>query len=230
MFWGHALMVETSNPPQVAIGKSPEDAFDRRLCLPLPADTPFGDLRLKHLHILYNLDHVNVRLDEAYRYHRSDMTRCGPMMPRSVQISEEIIYWLKTTADDLIGLSALVGVKIESGVWPDQVKPDCIGGLIGAMQHPWILPELWAEFGSELRKLNDAANSYKHTFLLDQAHLLGRDDPLVPVMHNQRNRQVHEPEILVHTLREYVADFNLFYQRCLDELRECGLPEYSDGM
>jgi hypothetical protein len=45
-------------------------------------------------------------------------------------LSEQVIYWLRKTVDDLIGLHHVLAYREETGCYPRRVAPDSIGRLL----------------------------------------------------------------------------------------------------
>ena len=53
--------------PQIQIGKTHSESFHVKHMLPLPADTPFGNLALKYMSIIQRLDFVDVMMQTVYQ-------------------------------------------------------------------------------------------------------------------------------------------------------------------
>lgn len=118
--------------PQIETGKSPEEHLNIRHMLPLPADTPFfGNLSLKHTLIIQRLDHVNLMLRTVYESHERALADSfsGALLQHTL-VAEQVIYWLRKTADELIGLYQVLTLREETGRYPDRVSPDSIGRLL----------------------------------------------------------------------------------------------------
>lgn len=73
-------MMNDSELPQVRTGKRPNEAMNVRYILPLPAETPFGNLALKYTLILERLDHINYLVGQVYATYHVGKADLGPGM------------------------------------------------------------------------------------------------------------------------------------------------------
>lgn len=207
--------------PQVEIGKSPEEPLHVKHMLPLPADTPFGNLSLKYTRIVERLDHVNLSVQKAFASFDAAKARAffGGLMDHAL-LAEEVIYWVRKTADELIGLLNVLAHRESTGSYPSRVDPDSIGALLASKHVP---PALTAHLGF-LTTLNEVANAYKHSFVNSDLSLIGRDEPFVFALALKWNNLANPTQFHAVPLRDVVVQFNAFFFSVVDELRRCKLP------
>jgi hypothetical protein len=207
--------------PQIQIGKSPGESLHINHMLPLPADTPFGNLSLKYLRIVERLDHVNLSVQKAFASFESARTHDSSVsLTEHSLLTEEVIYWLRKTADELIGLLHVLAERESTGSYPSRVDPDSIGALLASEQIPPVLTAHTAF----LATLNDIANAYKHSFINSDLNLIGRDEPVVFALALKWNKLLSQPEFHAVPLRGVIVQFNTCFLSILEELRRCKLP------
>ena len=201
--------------PQINIGKKPHEHMHVTMVLPLPAHTPFGNLNLKSLQLLYRLDWVNLQIERVFKTHASiHLDPTGRGVFEHLLYAEETIYWLRKTADELISLAFVLETRARTGKWPQDVLVDCIGALKNK-EHPPpdTLKRGLEEFLPFLTTLNDVANAFKHSFINgDVGSLMGRDYPVVYTLELRKNRRRNEPILHSVTFSVIVLDFSRFYE------------------
>lgn len=209
-----------TEPPQINIGKRPEQHFNIVHMLPLPADTPFGNMFSKYMQILTRLDHANLLIRELFESYTRGKGAVDGSITHHLLLSEELVYWIRKTADELIALVHVLNERQSAGVYPDRIKPDGIGPLLALKEIPtWAQPH--CDF---LRLLNDIANAYKHSFINSDAMLVGKDEPGIYALMLERNYL--EKATTLHSIRvaELVVRFDAFFQAAVAELKNCKLP------
>jgi hypothetical protein len=210
-----------STVPQIEIGKSPGEPLNVEHMLPLPADTPFGNLSLKYTRIVERLDHVNLSVQKAFA--SFDAARARDLfggLTEHALLAEEVIYWLRKTADELIGLLIVLAQRESTGSYPSRVDPDSIGALLASKHVPAALT---AHIGF-LTTLNEVANAYKHSFVNSDLSLIGREEPIVFALALKWNNLANPTEFHAVPLREIIVQFNALFLSVVDELRLCELP------
>lgn len=192
-----------------------------KLILPLPADTPFGNLLLKHTQIIMRLDRVNAMVQTIYRsFEKIHTQNISDDLFEHTFLSEQVIYWLRKTADELIGLHYVLTEREESGSYPNRVAPDSIGNLLS---HKDIsLP--FVEHMNFLTTLNEISNAYKHSFVNSDLSLIGRDEPVVFALGLKRNALNNSPKFYAVPLQEVISRFDAFFVSMTEELRKCKIP------
>ena len=206
--------------PQIRTGKRVGEHLHVAHLLPLPADPPFGNLAGKYIDIVVRLDHVNVLVARVFSSYESAKAQNDGRIREHALLAEELVYWLRKTADELIALIHVLAVRQSTGAYPTRVETDCIGRLLGDKNPPaWVVPHL--EF---LRLLNDISNAYKHSFVNSELMLVGRDEPGVYALELKWNDLANQTGLYNIRVREVVMRFDAFFQSALEELRKCRLP------
>ena len=207
--------------PQINIGRRHGEPLNIVQWIPLPADTPFGNLALKFLTILERLDHVNGKIQGAFASY--ELAKANPLGRSSIMehalLAEETVYWMRKTGDELIGLVAFVAERQATGKWPTSLAPFPIADVLKRPPE-WVRSHL-----SFLSLLNEVSNAYKHSFMNSEATFVGRDEPGVYALGlKDNNLDKHEPKL--HNIRfaELVRRFDLFYQAAVEQLKACRLP------
>jgi hypothetical protein len=216
----HVEVLGMTNIPQINIGKQPEQHFNIVHMLPLPADTPFGNMALKYTQIVFRLDHANLLIREVFRSYVRAKTADDGTITHHLLLAEELVYWIRKTADELIALVHILNERQSAGAYPDRINPDGIGPFLALKNIPaWAQPH--CDF---LRLLNEISNAYKHSFINSDAMLVGRDEPGVYALSLKRNDL--EKATTLHNIRvtELVVRFDAFFQAALAELKNCKLP------
>lgn len=209
-----------TNIPQVSTGKQPEQHLNVVHMLPLPADTPFGNMAAKYSDIVLRLDHVNLLIREVFRGYARAKAADDGSITHHLLLAEELVYWIRKTADELIALVHILNERQSSGAYPERIDPDGIGPLLALKNIPaWAQPHC-----GFLRLLNEISNAYKHSFINSDAMLVGRDEPGVYALSLKRNDLEKETTLYNIRLTELVVRFDAFFQSALAELKNCKLP------
>lgn len=207
--------------PQINSGKSPEQHFNIALhMLVLPADTPFGNMAAKYSDIVRRLDHVNLLIREIFHSYVRAKSDDDGTITHHLLLGEELVYWIRKTADELIALVHILSERQRTGAYPERINPDGIGSLLALENIPlWVQPH--CDF---LHLLNEISNAYKHSFINSDAMLVGRDEPGVYALALKRNDL--EKATTLHGIRvaELVVSFDAYFQAARAELKSCKLP------
>src|SRR5260370_38695871 len=123
--------------PAINVGGEHQHITHASQLLPLPPDTRYGNLALKWMKIVGRLIRLNRKISTAYDLHSQAVSLKGPSASASTSTSieelpsllEEIAYWLRKTADELIGLSFLCEARLRGDPLPNSVEVDCIGAF-----------------------------------------------------------------------------------------------------
>ena len=207
--------------PQIDNGKRPEDPILAHVhLLPLPSDTPYGNLALKSLKIVMRIDWLNQRIQQVYASYALARS-VDPVVARPLEhqmIAEEVVYWVRKTTDELIGTCDFLLQAVEAREYPNSLRIDSIGSAL-ARRDSKITGHL-LEFTSFLAQLNDISNAYKHSFINSDVTLLGRDEPVVFALHLKYNRLEASPEFHAVILSHVVRHFSEFYVRAVALMAE----------
>ena len=207
-------MVASRPIPQIDNGKRPGEQLNVRHSWRLPSDTPYGNLLLKSLAIVERIDHVNRLIQQVYD-EWAPPHEVDPDADPKVDIlkhritAEEVVYWIRKTADELVQCSRLFQLRIEEGDWPEIIRPDSIGEMLGDVDCP-----LWSELEPRrpfLEKLNAISNAYKHSFINSDFVVVGAFEPAVFAATHPRNDLRRELELHDVPFDSLVNQFNDFY-------------------
>ncbi len=210
-----------SSAPQVHIGKLTDEHLHARHILPLPSDTPFGNLALKFLKLIERLDHSNRTIKRVYAsFEGISRVAITPNLTEHLLLQEEVVYWLRKSCDELISLNTVIARCRVSGAYPTAVNPDSIGALLAIEP----LPPYAAEHATFLSTINDIANAYKHSFINSEINRIGAEEPVVFALGLKRNSLANVPTFYTVSLRDVIEQFNMFYLSSVEELRASKLP------
>jgi hypothetical protein len=200
--------------PTIDIGGERQQVLHQTQMISLPSQTPFGNLGLKWMKIVSRLIRLNRMILEAYHLHTQAASLTQHVTPSPIEelphFLEEIVYWLRKTADELIGLSFLCEAYICSGSLPNKVDIDSIGALVNS--HHSVLQTQFASHLDHLRLLNDISNAYKHSFINSDLNIMGRDEPVLFALTLQRNDLSKKEAFVGVGLSEVVRSFSAFFQ------------------
>lgn len=211
------------NPLILEIGKKPGDPLHVLHFLPLPADSPYGNLALKYLEVFQRLDHANHTILRVYAQHTALRTDpASPYLSSHLFLQEEIVYWLRQAADELISLASVLEEWQRTGACPEVVPVDCIGSLLVSGNTTYT-PEILGF----LETLNNVSNAFKHSFINTQVSRVGAEEPVVYALGLKRNKLSNAPSFYQVTLASLINGFNSFFYSINHELKECKLPHQS---
>jgi hypothetical protein len=138
----------------------------------------------------------------------------GPIASSPIEelsyLLEEIAYWFRKTADELIGLSFLCEARLRGAPLPTSVDVDCIGALLRGGHS--ALQAYYSIHLPHLRSLNDISNAYKHSFINSDLNAMGRDEPVLYALTLQRNDLRNQPSFAGVALGAVVHAFDAFFQ------------------
>ncbi|MDO9366074.1 MAG: hypothetical protein Q7T58_07025 [Methylotenera sp.] len=178
---------------------------------------------MKYLKVFQRLDHANQTILRVYAQHAALRTDpASPYFSSHLFLQEEIVYWLRQSADELISLASVLEEWQRTGTCPEVVPVDCIGSLVvsgNTTYSPEILRFLEA--------LNNVSNAFKHSFINTQVSLIGAEEPVVYALGLKRNKLSNAPSFYQVTLTSLINGFNAFFSSIKQELKECKLPHQS---
>lgn len=206
--------------PQINTEKKVNEFLNVINLIPLPAETPFGNMLLKHMKIVTRLDYVNRKLKSVYADWRKAVSdKFDPWHSPTEHLLhiEEIAYFLRVTTDELISLCYLLYEHTRSGSYPTHLKVDSIGGLLNMLRHESHedveFCQIFFEFEDWLNTINNVTNAYKHSFINSDINVIGRNEPCVPVLSLPKNNlNKHEVSFYCLSLAELIDGFNRFYK------------------
>ncbi|MFB9079463.1 hypothetical protein ACFFLS_06215 [Flavobacterium procerum] len=184
--------------------------------------TPFGDFKLKWLQLIERFDNVNdliVELQNLYPVELPQSTVDKPFARSKIIykhkfLTEQIIYWLKKSADELSTILYILDYQRNNSIFPEELEIDCIGHFINK---PHSFHELLSEHKDYLKVLNDVANAYKHSILNSDDHYRqGAKEPIVFALQYPTNRNNNT----THSYKLALEDILLGYISFLEDVKE----------
>lgn len=208
--------------PQINVGKTPEQHLNIIHLLPLPADTPFGNMALKHTMLIQRFDHINLLIREIFATYESAKNLDNGRITRHLLLAEELVYWLRKTADELIGLLYMLSTRETTGTYPTKLPALPIAS-VKKTTPAWAVPHV--EF---LTLLGELSNAYKHSFFLSDLSMIGRDEPVLYTLAHGWNDLTKPPTFHNVRVRDVVERFDAFFQSVRQVLKASKLP-HRDG-
>ena len=195
--------------PQVNNGKTPNQYLSTLQMLPLPADTPFGNLALKYHKIISRTDHMNLRLHEVFESFNV-MRKLSFMPPGIIEhqfILEEIVYWMRRTIDELISLRYILYQKEITGDYPEKIEIDSIGALLNPKDRKLKgFRDEFSVFNNFFEQFNKISNAHKHSFINSEISQIGNLEPFVFALSLDRNDLGKNPEFHAYKIVDLVSN------------------------
>jgi len=211
-----------NNIPQINNGKTPGEALNIKHAILLPSHTPYGNLLLKGTNIIRRIDRINIEIQRVFSsyVHPSKQDINNPLQDIMEHqfYEEEVIYWLKKTADEIISLAFVIEEWDRTGDWPNRITIDCIGALKSNPSD--AIRKLFEPHTDDLNVLNEVANAYKHSFINTDINMMGAEQPGVIVLGLKRNKLLSEPEFYSVSFKDIVNRFSNFYETTLPVIQD----------
>jgi len=209
--------------PQIDNGKKPLQPLNIVHCIWLPSDTPYGNLLLKGMNILRRIDRVNLEIDRVFSSYvhpnKQDINNPQQDLLEHQFYAEQVVYWLRKTADELISLAYVLDERNRTGKWPISVKIDSIGGL--TEEHlSEELKQLFAPHAFFLATLNEIANAFKHSFINTDMTVVGSEYPVVYALALKRNKLSEQPRFYSVNFAEMIHTFSNFYKQTVESVQK----------
>ncbi len=216
--------------PQVDNGKRPHQPVNIVHIPQLPSDTPYGNLLLKGMNIVRRLDGVNLEIDRVFASYVHPKNENSPNPQQDILehqfYAEQVVYWLRKTADELISLAYAISEWKNNGQWPSAIKVDSIAGLkCGA---PQDVKNLFSPHEEYLFELNKVANAFKHSFINTDIAVVGAEDPVVYALALDRNKLSNKPEFYSVSFEALVQGFSRLYRPTMKVIQTWAAQAASD--
>lgn len=202
-------------------GKAPDDPYNASLGFWLPPDSPYGNLQLKYMKIIWRLDEANRKISDSWGFWA--VCSNGGMLPtgaleRHVFSNEEAVYMLRRAGDELVSMIWLLTKYENDGAYPSKIKIDCLGAAVSQSEDARL--SVFSSHVELMHMLNDIANAFKHSFINSDHTLLGSEEPRIHALslaYNKLNADAVFYDIPVDVL---VKKYNEFYKDCVKWLSE----------
>jgi hypothetical protein len=209
-------------PVLIDNGKKPNEFLNISQAFWLPSANPFCNFQLKLFDLIQRLDEANRRLLESFTLWTcvqnarvSGAMLLGHEVSRHHFASEQAVYLIRRTADELISLIYCLSYWETAQDYPQQIKIDCIGAAL-QLEDSSAISQIVAANKPLLSLLNDISNAFKHSFVNSDANLIGAEEPCIFVQALERNNlKTHKPVVHSTGLNKLAVDFNVFYKQCV---------------
>jgi len=183
--------------------------------IPFNANVPYANLVSKHTDIIQRIDNINIKIKLAFESYKKNITDKPPFQLANLTehcfIIEEIIYWLRKTADELISIMYVCKYFDKNQTHPSKIKFEKIDDLLKNEKSE--LSIIFATYLSSLENLNSISNAYKHSFVNSQLNIIGEFEPIVPalsLLHNNTNNPIKFYSIELAKIINNFSDFYVF--------------------
>lgn len=207
--------------PQIDNGKQPHQLLNIVHMPVLPSETPYGNLLLKGMNIVRRLDRVNLEVTRVFSayIHPKGHDHQDPRQDLFEHqfYAEQVVYWLRKTADELIALAYVIGEWKIAGEWPLAIKVDSIA----ALKHnpPPHVKSLFLHHESYLFTLNEVANAFKHSFINTDVTVMGSEYPVVFALALDRNKLSNTPQFYSVSFADLVESFSKLYKPTMETIQ-----------
>lgn len=216
--------------PQIDNGKQPFQPINIVHFPQLPSSTPYGNLLLKGINIVRRLDRVNLeiaRVFASYVHPKNEQSQ-NPLQDilEHQFYAEQVVYWLRKTADELISLAYAINEWKNNQEWPNAIKVDSIAGL--NRSPPREVKDLFAPYERYLSTLNEVANAFKHSFINTDMTIVGAEYPVVFALALDRNKLSNAPKFYSVRFSDIVQEFSRLYKPTMKTI-EAWAAQAADG-
>lgn len=188
----------------------------------LPNDSPYGNLLLKGMNIVRRIDRVNLEIERVFASYvhptKQDINDPRQDILEHQVYEEQVVYWLRKTADELISLAYVIDEWKRTGGWPQSVQVDSIAGLNGKISKE--MEELFAPHAGLLSTLNEVANAFKHSFINTDITVVGAEYPVVFALALKRNKLSERSMFHSVSFQQMIEAFSSFYNQVFTAIRE----------
>ena len=207
--------------PQIDNGKKPLQPLNVVHFIWLPSNTPYGNLLLKGMNIVRRIDRVNLEVGRVFTSYvhpsKEDINNTQQDLLEHQFYAEQVVYWLRKTADELISLAYVIEEWNRTGKWPMSVRIDSIANLKRNPSEE--LRQLFAPHSAFLTTLNEIANAFKHSFINTDMTVVGSEYPMVFALALKGNKLSETPQFYSVDFAEMVEAFSRFYKQVMDTIQ-----------
>lgn len=126
----------------------------------------------------------------------------------STMLTEQIIYWLRKTADEIISLISVLSHFKETGSYPKKIKISSIAEFLNVNNSHY---EVIEKYKTVLQTLNEISNCYKHSFINSQVRAYrGALYPVVFAYNLHYNNLKNQPKFISINFSEFLNDYDNF--------------------
>ncbi len=206
--------------PKIEAFKKQNDFLHVKDMLPLPEDSPFGNLTLKWFDFMQRFDNINNKIDEIYFHlEKIKQNRTEDFNEfRQVEIAksyimhksliEELIYWLRKSTDEMISLICVIDYFSNNQEYPKKISVESIGSLL---KNKNLRDDFFTNYYDLLKTLNEISNAYKHSFInTDITNYIGNIEPYVFALSLSNNDLKKKPNFHSIELTGFLFKYSEF--------------------
>lgn len=189
--------------------------------LRLAPDTPFGNFSLKWVQFIERFENINnliIELEQLFIITNAPNPTIEQEFERSKLyyrqkfITEQILYWLRKSADELIAVLYILDYEKRNLEYPVKNLIDSIGTLLNSTG---FYTDFVDEYSEYLTMINDVSNAYKHSILNSETHnRQGMHEPVVFAL-SQKYNNTEKPAHSHKVALEYILGI---YSMFLDDI------------
>lgn len=182
----------------------------------LPSNSPYGNLAINWTEIITRMQPLNDMVIAMYEdfYKIKKRINSGFQFATSEELfmqkfySEQIIYWLRKTADDILSLVYILIELNEKNQYPKKLKKFPLSDFLkntGSREHNL------KKHIPILNKINEISNSYKHSFINPQIFSkYSKDEPIIISYYLKDNDLSIEPKFYNIYVKDIIAEYDKF--------------------
>lgn len=207
------------NIPIIEALKKHKDYLNADQMFDFSADTSFGNLNLNWIEILQRIDRVNDLIIDLYKEfailkanHENprveNAVKISDLFYRQKFLSEQIFYWLRKTADEIISLLYLLNYIKKHKHEPKKLNVSSIGEFLKSKTE--IAPFL-EKYRAYFEVLNEISNAFKHSFVNAQTHTyVGTMYPIVFALSYHHNNRNNDLKFKQYKFDDVLENYNSF--------------------
>lgn len=205
--------------PQISATKGGIKYGDRNFMMHLHFSPYYGHLGNKLMD--FNSRHIfmNQLLQDIYLLHELEKsfincTATYSLYEQRTKIlftTESLIYWIRKNIDELISFQYCLHILQTEGYEPRKLTISSIGNLLNEKKGAPLRPFFSAHL-SALKRINEISNTFKHSFVTSETHMLiGKDEPAVNCLNMPWNYTKNTPTFHSYYLRDIIKDYDAFF-------------------
>ena len=206
--------------PKIEAFKKQHDWLNSNDAILLPPETPFGNLTLKWFDFMQRFDNINDKIDDIYTCHeRIKQNRTEKfdeyrqflmtkIFSKHRYLIEELIYWLRKSADEMISLVYILDYYSNHKKYPEKIVIESIGKLL---KEKCLCNDFFSDHYDMLKTINDVSNAYKHSFLNTEiSNHIGNDEPYFFALSLSNNDLKKKPYFYPVELTNFIIKYSGF--------------------
>jgi hypothetical protein len=191
--------------------------FNEKQFISLNPDSDFGNLNLIWTQIVVRIECVNTQIIDLYQkfyIEKTNRENGGFAISNlddsymNIMITEQIFYWLRKTADEIISLISVCSDFQKTSKYPKKINVSSIGEFI-KLKTPFN--DTIEKYRNLLQQLNETSNAYKHSFINPQIMAYkGSEYPVVFAYNLHYNNRANQPKFINLDFRVFLNNYNDF--------------------